>query len=317
MGIGARQRLRKPENMSLREFSVLMMVCTIWGLHFIVLKFTIAHMGVPPLFYAALRVTILALILLPFLRWHKGQMKAVLIGGLGFGALNYAFMFPAMDLTTASAAAITIELYMPFSILLSVLILGERIGPWRIFGCALAFFGVVLIGLGTPSEAAGPGFALGIAFMACAAMAEAIGAISVKSVKSISPVQLLAWFGIVGSVVLWPLSFTLETGQMSAFAPDTRVNFGLALVYSVLFVSLVAHGSYYWLLQRLPIHTVAPSGLMTTIIGVIAGIWILREAPTTILFTGALITLSGISIILWRNKRHATETLASKITEVS
>ena len=281
------------------------------------MKFTIAQMGIPPLFYAALRVSILALILLPFLRWHKGQMKAVLIGGLGYGAFNYAFMFPAMDLTTASAAAVTIELYMPFSIILSVLILGERIGPWRIFGCVLAFLGVVLIGLGTPSEAAGPGFVLGIGFMACAAMSEAIGAVSVKSVKSINPVQLLAWFGIVGSVVLWPLSLTLESGQMSAFAPETRVNFGLALVYSVLLVSLVAHGSYYWLLQRLPIHTVAPSGLMTTVIGVIAGIWILKEAPTVILFAGALITLSGISIILWRKQAQDIDKTPVKVTEVS
>jgi len=303
--------------MSLREFCVLMLVCIIWGLHFTVMKFTIVDMGVPPLFYAALRISGLAVILLPFLRWHSGQMKAVLIGGLGFGALNYAFMFPAMQLTTASAAAVTIELYMPFSIILSVLILGERIGPWRVSGAALAFIGVVLIGLGTPSEAAGQGFALGIALMACGAMAEAVGAISVKSVKSVNPVQLLAWFGVIGSIVLWPLSLILETGQMSAFAPDTRVNFGLALIYSVLLVSLVAHGSYYWLLQRLPIHTVAPSGLMTTLIGVTAGVLILKETPTTILFLGAFITLSGISIILWRNKRQAKLDVQRQVTEIS
>lgn len=303
--------------MSLREFFILMIICTIWGLHFIVIKFTIADMGVPPLFYAALRVTLMALILLPFLRWHKGQMKAVLIGGLGFGALNYAFMFPGINLTTASAAAVAIELYMPFSIILSVLILGERIGPWRVCGAALAFIGVVIIGLGTPSEAAGKGFALGIGLIACAAMAEAVGAISVKSVKSVSPMQLLVWFGIVGSVVLWPLSLTLEDGQMAAFAPDTRLNFSLALMYSVLLVSLVAHGSYYWLLQRLPIHTVAPSGLATTLIGVIAGILILKETPTAILLLGAFITLTGITIILWRNKAKAETLMPGKVTEVS
>lgn len=301
--------------MSVREFSVLMMICTIWGLHFVVMKFTVVDMGVPPLFYAALRVTLLALILLPFLRWHPGQMKAVLIGGLGFGAFNYAFMFPAMQLTTASAAAVTIELYMPFSILLSVLILGERIGPWRITGSALAFIGVVLIGLGTPSEAAGESFALGIAFMACAAMSEAVGAISVKSVKSVNPIQLLAWFGVVGSAVLWPLSFVLEENQLSVFAPETRVNFGLALLYSVLLVSLVAHGSYYWLLQRLPIHTVAPSGLMTTVIGVAAGVLILKETLTAILLIGAMITLSGIWIILWRNRRRTQEPAPAKVTK--
>lgn len=303
--------------MSVREFCVLMLVCLIWGLHFTVMKYTIVDMGVPPLFYAALRISCLGLILLPFLKWHKGQMKAVLIGGLGFGALNYAFMFPAMQLTTASAAAVAIELYMPFSIILSVLILGERIGIWRTSGAALAFIGVVLIGLGTPSEEAGQGFALGIALMACGAMAEAVGAISVKSVKSVNPIQLLAWFGVVGSLVLWPLSLILEDGQMSAFAPETRVNFGMALIYSTLLVSLVAHGSYYWLLQRLPIHTVAPSGLMTTVIGVAAGVVILKEAPTPVLFVGALITLSGISIILWRNKLQSEIDQKTKVTEIS
>ena len=294
-----------------------MLVCGLWGLHFVVIKFTVAEMGVPPLFYAALRVSLLALILLPFLKWHRGQMKAVILGGLGFGALNYAFMFPALNLTTASAAAVAIELYMPFSIILSVIFLGERIGVWRTSGAALAFIGVVLIGLGAPSEVAGPGFILGIAMVACGAMAEAVGAISVKSVKSVSPVQLLVWFGIVGSCVLWPLSFIFEEGQMSAFAPETRVSFGLALMYSVLLVSLVAHGSYYWLLQRLPIHTIAPSGLMTTVIGVAAGILILGEAPTPILFVGAALTLSGIAIILWRNHEKADAAARAKVTEVS
>ena len=148
-------------------------------------------------------------------------------------------------------------------------------------------------------------------------MAEAVGAISVKSVKSVNPIQLLAWFGVVGSLVLWPLSLILEDGQMSAFAPETRVNFGMALIYSTLLVSLVAHGSYYWLLQRLPIHTVAPSGLMTTVIGVAAGVVILKEAPTPVLFVGALITLSGISIILWRNKLQSEIDQKTKVTEIS
>lgn len=299
--------------MSLREFAVLMMICLIWGMHFVVMKFTIVEMNIPPLFYAALRVSIMAVILLPFLRWHTGQMRAVLMGGLGFGALNYAFMFPAMKLTTASAAAVTIELYMPFSIILSVLVLGERIGIWRTSGAALAFLGVVLIGLGAPPEVASEGFVLGITLIACGAMAEAVGAISVKSVKSISPVQLLVWFGIVGSIVLWPLSLFLEDGQMRAFNPETRVNFGLALIYSVLLVSLVAHGSYYWLLQRLPIHTIAPSGLMTTVIGVIGGVVILGEKLTPIILLGALVTISGICVILWRNRGEAKR----KVTESS
>jgi len=44
---------------------------------------------------------------------------------------------------------------------------------------------------------------------------------------------------------------------------------------------------------------------MTTVIGVAAGVFILREALTAILILGAFITLSGIAIILWRNRKNA------------
>jgi O-acetylserine/cysteine efflux transporter len=291
--------------MSVREFAILLMVCTFWGLHFSVMKFAVDTLGVPPLFYAALRITLVGLILMPVLRWHPGQMRAVLLGGLGFGALNYAFMFPALNLTTASAAAISIELYMPFSILLSVIFLKERLGLWRSIGAALAFIGVVIIGLGAPPEEAQAGFALGIALMACGAMAEAMGAVCVKSVKGISPIQLLAWFGVVGGVVLWPITLFLETDQLRVLAPDTRWPFALCLAYSVGLVSLAAHGSYYWLLQRLPIHTVAPSGLLTTVIGVAGGALILGETLTTTLLIGGGVTIAGIAIILWRNRNRA------------
>ena len=288
--------------MSLKEFNVLLLVCTIWGLHFTVMRFAIGDMNVPPIFYAALRIMCVTVILLPWLRWHKGQMKFILLGGLGYGALNYAFMFPALELTTASAASIAIELYMPFSILLSVIFLKERLGLWRSVGAGLAFIGVVIIGLGAPSETAGKGFALGIFLMACAAMSEAIGAISVKSVKDVKPIELLAWFGLVGTCVLTPLSLILETDQFRVFQPDLIVRFGLCLMYSVILVSLVAHGSYYWLLQRLPLSLVAPSGLLTTLIGVLGGTLILGEDLTVTLIAGGVVTLFGIALILWRNR---------------
>ena len=285
--------------MSIREFSVLLMICTLWGVHFTVMRLTVGHYA-EPFFYAAIRMSILAVILLPFLRWHKGQMKAVLLGGLGFGALNYAFMFPALELTTAAAASVTIELYAPFSILLSVIVLGERLGPWKAVGVAMAFLGVVIIGSGAPSEAAGPYYIVGIALMACAAMSEAMGAVSVKFVKNINPLQLLAWFAIVGSCVLWPLSLTFETHQLAAFSADTRWPFLAALFYSTILVSLLAHGCYYWLLQRLPMQTVAPSGLMTTVIGVAAAAMLIGEPLTLRFLVGTLSTLAGVAVVLWR-----------------
>lgn len=283
---------------------VLLMICTIWGLHFTVMRTAIGEFDIPPLFYAAVRMTLVALLMLPFLKWHPGQMGPVLIGGLGFGALNYAFMFPAMGMTTASAASVAIELYMPFSVLLGVLILGERIKGWSIAGIVLAFLGVVVIGLmGEGRDVAGPLFVLGLVLIAGGALSEACGAIAVKRTRDIKPSQLVAWFAVVGTIVLWPLTLLLESDQTTVFQAETRLPFLAALAYSVLLVSILAHGSYYWLLSRLPIQVVAPSGLLNTVIGVAGGILLLNEPPSIGLFAGVAITLSGVAIVIWRNNR--------------
>jgi len=287
--------------MSVKEFFVLMLVCVIWGLHFVVMKYTVGNTA-EPLFYAAVRMSIVAVLLAPKLKWHEGLMPLVIGAGLGFGALNYAFMFPALKFTTATAGAVTIELFVPFSIILSVIFLRERIGKFKIAGIVLAFLGVLLVATAKPDEAAGPYFLLGIILMMGAAMSEAVGAVIVKKVKGIGPLQLLAWFAIVGSVVLWTLTLTLERNQIHAFRGDNLVPFLLALGYSALLVSIVAHGSYYWLLQRLPISVVSTSGLMTTLVAVISSALILKEPLTPLLIVGGLMTLSGVALILWRNR---------------
>ncbi|MDB2437685.1 DMT family transporter [Hellea sp.] len=290
--------------MSIREFIVLFVVCLLWGLHFIVMKVTIGGTA-DPLFYAALRMSLVAIIMLPWLKWHKSLMLPIIGAGLGYGALNYAFMFPALGMTTASAAAITIELYVPFSIILSVIVFKDKIGFYKLIGILLAFIGVIIIAAAKPDETAGPYFILGILLMVGAAMSEAIGAVLVKFVKNVGPLQLLAWFAVIGSCVLWPLSLLLEDKQLDAFAPENRTAFILALAYSALLVSIVAHGSYYWLLQRLPIYIVSSTGLMTTVIAVMASALILGEALTPHLIIGGLVTLGGIGLILARKKQSA------------
>ena len=294
--------------MPIREFIVLMIICLIWGAHFIVMKVTVGGVA-EPIFYAAVRMGIVALVLLPKLKWHKGQMWAVGFAGLCYGALNYAFMFPALKMTTASAAAVAIELYVPFSIILSVLVFKDKIGWRRVLGILLAFAGVALVASARPGQEAGPQFVLGIILIVAAAMSEAIGAIMVKKVNGIGPLQLLAWFAVVGTIVLTPLSFALEDGQMAAFHGENLKPFLMALVYSVFVVSIVGHASYYWLLQRLPIYVVATGGMMTTVFAVLLSALILKETMSGLLIIGGLMTLAGVGFILLRGSPKLPNTV--------
>lgn len=276
-----------------------MLICFIWGFHFVVLKFAVGEL--PPLFYAAIRMVLVALILSPFLSWRKGEMGYVLLGGLCLGALNYALMFTGLKYATASTAAIALELNVPFATVLAMIFLGDRPGWRRLLGITLAFLGVAVIAMGGDSAGEGAQIGIGIAFVAAGAFCEALGVVIVKRTTAFKPHELLAWFALVGAVSLSALSVLLEDGQAQAWtAADTTLIVG-ATIYSALAASLLGHTAYYWLLQRLPISMVAPSVLFTTVIAVFFGVVLLGDPFGLRMIIGGLMTLAGVGVVLLRN----------------
>ncbi len=60
---------------------MLVLMTLVWGAHFSVMKVSFGGV-VDPIFYAAVRMSIVALLLTPFLKIYRGQMKRVLIAGV-------------------------------------------------------------------------------------------------------------------------------------------------------------------------------------------------------------------------------------------
>ncbi len=290
--------------MSPREFLIFAGMCTVWGFHFVVIKTAVSE--IPPLFYAAIRMSLVALVMSPFLRWRPGRMAPVFIAGACFGALNYAFMFTGLKLANASAGAIAIELHVVFATILSVIFLGERIHLPRMTGIALAFSGVAVIALGKAGDIGGPGAQLGIALVACGALVEATGSIVVKKATGFRPPEFLAWFAVIGTPILWALTFLIEDGQGEAFAAADKPLLIGAVVYSAILASVFGHTAYYWLIQRLPISTLAPSNLLTMVLAVMFSIVILGDPFTVRIALGGALTLAGVGVVLLRGARSAS-----------
>ncbi|MBB5518331.1 DMT family transporter [Amphiplicatus metriothermophilus] len=291
--------------MSLREFFVLLAICTVWGLHFVVVKTAVG--AVPSIFYAAMRMSLVALVMAPFLRWRPGQMGRVLTAGLCLGAANYALLFTGLRHATASASAVAIELYVPFATILSVVFLGEKVGWRRALGVALAFVGVAIIALGRGEARLG----FGVGLVALAAFVEACGAILVKRATGFRPHELLAWFAATGSAALWAATWALERGQGAALAASDHLMVFGAVAYSALGASIFAHTAYYWLLQRLPVSQAAVSGLLTTLLAVAFSIALLGEPLTWRFAVGGTIALAGVGLVLLRSAKKAPIIAAS------
>ena len=115
-----------------------------WGLAFISAKIGVNEF--PPFLFTTMRFLIIAVLLIPFLKIHRGQMINILIISILGGGIHFAFFYLALDNSQfISSVAVVLQLGVPFATILSVIFLGEVIKWRRILGIALAFGGVIIL----------------------------------------------------------------------------------------------------------------------------------------------------------------------------
>jgi O-acetylserine/cysteine efflux transporter len=199
-----------------------------------------------------------------------------------------------------SSVAIGGQLGVPFATLLSVMLLGERIHWRRWLGIAMAFAGVVLIGFSPEVFSSWTGLLL----IVIAAFIGAVGLVAIKRVRDLEPLELQAWLAWGSVPLLLPLSLLLEDGQLASLA-TAGVTGWSALLYSAVMASLVAHTSYFALIRRYPVSSVAPVTVLTPLFSVFFAVLLLGDTLDGRMLAGALLTLSGVTVILARERRGA------------
>src|SRR3990167_762233 len=131
--------------MSLRDFGLLFLICFVWGVNLVMTRWVVSDFHVPPLFFAAVRFLGVAVVLLPFLRPVPKNLATLFIIAMLIGCLNFGLLFLGLANADVSAAAVTGQLGVPMSTLMSMVFLGEKIGWRRALGITLAFAGVGVI----------------------------------------------------------------------------------------------------------------------------------------------------------------------------
>jgi drug/metabolite transporter (DMT)-like permease len=192
-----------------RDLAILVLVCLTWGMSNVVSRIVVGNWDVPPLFFAALRFALVVAVTLPWLLPAPRPLWRILTVGLCMGAGNFALLFIGLMTATPSAAAIVLQVGVPITALLSVVVLDERIGWQRAAGTALTLAGALAV-IWNPE---GLHLSAGLWFVAAAAATGSIGGIVMKQMDRIEPLRFQAW---VGFVSLWPLalgSLLFETGQ--------------------------------------------------------------------------------------------------------
>jgi O-acetylserine/cysteine efflux transporter len=281
--------------MSLRDFLLLAGMCLVWASNNIVSKIVVSSWDVPPLAYAAIRFALVAVLTLPWLLpAPKPVWRMIAIAQL-IGGLNFALLFVGFKTATPSAASIIVQLGVPMTTILSMLMLGERVRWRRGLGMALTLAGAVLV-MWTPH---GMSMSAGLWLVAAAALAGSLGAVMMKQMEGVKPLQFQAW---VGFCSVWPLAVLsgfFEHGQVAA-ALHAGWPFALAVVYSAVIVSVIAHTVYYHLIQKYEATLISPLTLMTPLATIVMGVLITKDPFDLKMAIGAALALLGVLIIALR-----------------
>ncbi len=276
--------------MSVLDWTAAWSVVLIWALNFVVAKTGVGEM--PPLFFLALRFSLVALLLIPWLRPLGSRFRQMLLLSVVLGCCHFGLLFVGLSGVDAGPAAIAIQLGVPFSTLFARLVYGERIGPWQMAGMGLAFSGIWLLA-GTPAE---PPSLSHLTLVVIAAAAWAGANILIKRLGDIRPFVLSAWLGLLAAPQLLVMSLLLEQGQIAALVSADWRGYG-AVFYTAVASSIAAYGLWYYLIGKHAVNQVVPITFLAPVLAVGLAALLLDEPLTWATVGGGLVTLGGVAMI--------------------
>jgi len=277
-----------------RDLAVALVINLVWGLNIIAVKLSVEL--VPPFTAALLRQAIVLLVCIPFLRIVPGRMRALIAVALISGGVFLVFVNLSLVVSdNVGALAIAGQLGAPFSLILAIVFLGERIGPTRILGMVLAMGGCAIL-VFDPRIADD---ILGLALTAGAAFVWAVSSLLQRKLAGVPVLTIYAWIGLGGIAVLGPLALVFEPGAATGLTTVPHRAF-LFLAASAIGSTLMGQGGMAWLLQRHPVSAVIPMTLGAPVISVIASSIIFATPLTPVMIVGGVVAMAGVAIVTMR-----------------
>lgn len=272
------------------------LVALIWGVNFLAIHASLGHF--PPLFLVALRFTLLAIPTLLFVPRPAVQTRWLVGYGMGFGVLQFSFLYSGMAAGLPSGvASLVLQTSGPFTLVLGALLLHEHVRARQWLGIGIAALGMAVVGC----SRAGASQLLPYLLVLLGALGWAFGNLSSRLAQPPNPLHLTLWMSVVVPVPMLALSLRLEGPDASMDSLTTALSrealpAWLGLAYTVLIATIAGSGIWTWLLTRHPAGVVAPFSMLVPVTGMATAALVLDEIPTKLELGGGAIVVIGVLI---------------------
>lgn len=288
-------------------YALLALVILLWGVNWPVMKAGLDYLG--PLTFAAVRMAMGALIM-GAVAGFSGQLRlpaasdwslVVLIGLLQMAGFM-ALVTTALQYVPAGRSAILAYTTPLWVTPAALLLLGERLNPWKTLGLAVGLGGVAV--LFNPFSFAWhrPEVVLGNGLLLLAALLWAVLIVRIRRHRwQGSPLSLIPWQFLVAAAALLPLALWAEGGQ--------PVRWGWELGVVLLYNGPLATAFCFWAIitvnRALPAITTSLGTLGVPVCGLAASALFLGEPLTPAKTAGLGLVLGGLLLVTLGDRRGA------------
>lgn len=273
-------------------------VCILWGSTYLAIRIGVQHM--PPMLFAGIRFIISGSLMFAYVIWRKLPLpqssneviKQAIVGLFllfgGNGLIVWAEQWVASGSTSLIVA--TVPLFMA---LIELLVPNRpRIDWLGWLGLFIGFAGVAYLIL---SEQQTTGVDLfGGTLVLLGALSWAFGSVYSKGFKTTG--SIYAGIGVQMLAAGCALSLTgLSIGEAAHFQPNQTGL--LAMLYLIVFGSIVGYSSYIYLLQKWPAAKAGTYAYINPVVAVFLGAVILGEPLSVNVAISTAIILSGVYLV--------------------
>ncbi|AZY49872.1 EamA family transporter [Bordetella avium] len=291
--------------MPLPHLLLAVFVVFIWGTNFVVIKWGLADF--PPFLFATLRFVLsvlpwLFLVRRPQVSWTSLASVGMLLGVGQFGLLYWAMQ----GSISPGLASLVIQSQVFFTILIAVVLNGERLRALQYLAMLLAVGGYILVGwhsVADPGAAVTPG---GLGLVLAAACCWACANTVVRRVGRVNMGGFIIWSSLFATLPLALLSLLLDGPvQIADALRDATWSGWAATLWQALGNTLLGFGIWNWLLVRHRASQVTPLALLVPVFGMLSAALLLDEPLPGWKLGAAALVLSGLALNVYAGWRSA------------
>lgn len=297
--------LIKPEWLKMKKelhkaYFALGLVSFFWGTTYIAAR--IGAQEMPGLFISGIRQFMSGLILVSFFLLRGYQlpgwkiMKRISVQSIFLLCIANGLLTWSVEYISGGLAAIIAALVPLFIALFTVwLSKCAKITRWMIVGLVIGFVGVLTIFYDYLAQMQSKTFVFGVVLAVISTLSWSFGTVYTSRQKP--PIDILFNVGlqmlIAGVLVLVVCGITGKYVNLASVGQNSW----MAIVYLVVFGSLVAYSAYVFVISKLPPTQVSVYAYVNPIVAVVAGWILLSEKMNVHMIFGTLITLGGVYLV--------------------